>query len=75
MKSSNISESVVFIVAHPDDVANAMGGTAWLLREKYNLHVFCATRGQRGIAGKTPEEAPAASRHPPESTTQRRGKE
>jgi LmbE family N-acetylglucosaminyl deacetylase len=57
MKSSNISESVVFIVAHPDDVANAMGGTAWLLREKYNLHVFCATRGQRGIAGKTPEEA------------------
>ncbi len=50
-------ESVVFIVAHPDDVAHAMGGTAWLLRDKYSLHVFCATRGERGIAGGTPEAA------------------
>lgn len=57
MKSNNKSESVVFIVAHPDDVAHAMGGTALLLHNKYNLHVFCATKGQRGIADKTPDEA------------------
>ena len=31
-------ESIVFITAHPDDVAYACGGTAWLLREKYDLH-------------------------------------
>ncbi|MFA6104270.1 MAG: PIG-L family deacetylase [Victivallaceae bacterium] len=53
------TNSVVFIVAHPDDVAHAMGGTAWLLHKKYNLHVFCATKGQHGITDKTPDEAAA----------------
>ncbi len=57
MKSNNKSESIVFIVAHPDDVAHAMGGTAWLLHNKYNIHVFCATSGQRGIEDKTSGEA------------------
>lgn len=57
MKTNHRSDAVVFIVAHPDDVAHAMGGTAWLLRDKYRIHVFCATKGERGLAGKTPREA------------------
>ncbi len=51
------SESLVFVVAHPDDVAHAMGGTALLLSKKYYIHVCCASRGERGIAGKTLSEA------------------
>jgi len=41
---------VVFVVAHPDDVAFSMGGTAWLLKDSHQLHVICATRGERGYA-------------------------
>ena len=44
-------ESIVFITAHPDDVAYACGGTAWLLKEKYDLHVLCASKGERGAPG------------------------
>ena len=40
-------ENIVFIVAHPDDMAYGMGGTAWLLKEKYNLHILCTTRGEK----------------------------
>jgi LmbE family N-acetylglucosaminyl deacetylase len=40
--------SIVFIVAHPDDVARSFGGTALLLMERYQLHVICASRGERG---------------------------
>lgn len=32
MKKQNIT----FLVAHPDDVAHSMSGTACLLKEKYN---------------------------------------
>ena len=42
----------IFVVAHPDDVAFSMGGTAWLLKDEYQLHVVCATRGERGYAWK-----------------------
>ena len=52
--------SVVFITAHPDDVAFSCGGTAWKLSRTYDTHVICATRGDGGhIAGRpdaTPEE-------------------
>ena len=44
-------KNIVFVVAHPDDMAYGMGGTAWLLKDKYNLHVLCATRGERGLPG------------------------
>lgn len=44
-------KNIVFVVAHPDDMAYGMGGTAWLLKEKYNLHILCATRGERGLPG------------------------
>jgi len=51
--------SILFVVAHPDDVAYGMGGTALLLKGKYKLHVVCATKGERGVAGKSLIEAGA----------------
>lgn len=51
--------NLVFLVAHPDDLSHSMGGTAYLLREKYNLHVLCLTKGEYGIKSKTPSEAAA----------------
>jgi LmbE family N-acetylglucosaminyl deacetylase len=39
--------NIAFVVAHPDDVAFGMGGTAWLLKARHRLHVFCASRGER----------------------------
>ena len=48
--------SILFVVAHPDDVAGGMGGTALLLKDKYDLHVICATKGERGLIGTSLEE-------------------
>ncbi len=45
-------ETIAFVVAHPDDVAFSFGGTASLLRDQYDLHVFCASRGERGYEWK-----------------------
>lgn len=50
--------AAVFVVAHPDDVAFSMGGTAWLLKDSHRLHVVCATRGERGYAWSGPGLAP-----------------
>ncbi len=41
--------SIVFVTAHPDDVAFSMGGTAALLKEEYSLHVICLSSGERGV--------------------------
>jgi len=41
-------KSVLFITGHHDDVAFACGGTAWLLKKHYDLHVLCMTKGERG---------------------------
>jgi LmbE family N-acetylglucosaminyl deacetylase len=49
---------IVFVVAHPDDVAFYMGGTAVLLKDRYQLHVLCATRGERGYAWTGPGRIP-----------------
>jgi len=51
--------NIVFLMAHPDDVAIQVGGTAMVLKEKYNLHVLCVSKGERGIKGKTHSEAAA----------------
>jgi len=59
MKKAKKRGTVVFIVAHPDDVAHAMGGTACLLGKTHEIHVLCATKGERGIKGKTHDEAAA----------------
>jgi LmbE family N-acetylglucosaminyl deacetylase len=50
-------QAVVFVTAHPDDVAFFMGGTALLLKERYDLHVICATRGERGHGAPSEEVA------------------
>lgn len=42
---------IVFIVAHPDDVACAVSGTALLLSKNYEVTVLCVSRGERGIPG------------------------
>jgi LmbE family N-acetylglucosaminyl deacetylase len=52
---SDPREPILFVVAHPDDVAFAAGGTATLLSKRYALHVLCVTRGERGYPpGKSP---------------------
>jgi len=51
--------SVVFVTAHPDDLAHAMGGTAVLLSRRYQVHVLCLTKGERGIKGKSMAQAAA----------------
>lgn len=51
--------NILFVEAHPDDIVHGMGGTAWKLKNDYDLHLVCLTRGQRGIKGKTPDEAAA----------------
>ncbi len=43
--------AVAFVVAHPDDVAFLMGGTAWLRKDRYQLHVICASQGERARRG------------------------
>ncbi|HEX2950233.1 MAG TPA: PIG-L deacetylase family protein [Armatimonadota bacterium] len=45
-------ENVLIIVPHPDDVAFGMGGTALQLKDRYHLHVLCATKGERGVRGQ-----------------------
>lgn len=55
-------KNIVFVVAHPDDAANGVGGTALLLRDKYKLHVLCATRGEKGLPGILTEKETAAIR-------------
>jgi len=47
-QNENTRPAIAFIVAHPDDVALSMGGTALLLKDKYKLHVICASKGERG---------------------------
>ena len=45
-------EDIAIIVAHPDDVAYGLSGTLLQLGTEFKLHVICATRGERGLAGK-----------------------
>lgn len=51
--------SVVVLFAHPDDVAYGMGGLAVLLKDRFDLHLVCATKGERGIPGRSLAETAA----------------
>lgn len=67
MTMTSSQPAIAFVVAHPDDVAFSMGGTAALLKGHYCLHVFCASRGERGYDWKgegpaPPDEKIAAAR-------------
>ena len=52
-------DTVVCLAAHPDDVAACMGGTLLLLKDRCNLHVLCATKGERGLPGRPMDETAA----------------
>ena len=58
MRHQGSRPNVVFVVGHPDDVPLSFGGTAWLLKDLYRLHVLCASKGERGYRyegeGRTP---------------------
>jgi len=45
-------KNILIITAHPDDVEIAMGGTALLLKNKYQIHIAIASRGQRGLSSE-----------------------
>lgn len=60
--STGSKPNIAFVVAHPDDLAHAMGGTAWLLKERYKLHVFCASKGERGYPD--PQRQPGQPKPP-----------
>jgi len=51
--------SILAVFAHPDDVADGMGGAALLLKDKFDLHLVCATKGERGLPGRSPDETAA----------------
>ena len=53
------ARNILCTAAHPDDIVHAMGGTAWLLKDRYKFHVLCATKGERGIKGKSMDESAA----------------
>lgn len=52
-------DRVVILAAHPDDVACCMGGTLLKLKGKVAPHVLCATKGERGWAGRPMDEVAA----------------
>ncbi len=52
----NKKRNIVFLIVHPDDLAHSMGGTAYLLKDKYNLNVLALTKGERGIKDKSMNE-------------------
>lgn len=59
MRRKKPKPPVAFLIAHPDDMDHSMGGTAWMLKDTHRLHVLCATKGERGIRGKSLGQAAA----------------
>ena len=53
--ASGARESVVFVEAHPDDLAGSMG-TALLLSEHFDVHVIDFTHGERGLTKREFED-------------------
>lgn len=53
--------NILIITAHPDDMEIGMGGTAYLLKDKYHIHIAIASRGERGLS-REPDPNTAALR-------------
>lgn len=54
-------DTIVLIYPHPDDESFGMGGTALRLKEQFRLHLFCLSKGERGL-GPEPSAVTAATR-------------
>jgi LmbE family N-acetylglucosaminyl deacetylase len=67
--------SVLFVVAHPDDLAYGMGGLALLQKGRFDLHVVCATKGERGVSGKGLKETGAIREEEQKAECRRLGAE
>ncbi len=53
--------NMLIITCHPDDWELSMAGTAYMLKDKYNIHVIIASDGERGNS-KEPDTDVAALR-------------
>ncbi len=49
-------EAILFLSAHPDDT-DGFAGTAYLLKDKYDVHVVDLTRGERGLGQAGQDDA------------------
>ncbi len=65
--SSPEKECVFFVGAHPDDT-EGFAATAFLLREKYEIHVIDLTRGELGLGMKGFKDGSTAKRRVAEET-------
>jgi N-acetylglucosamine malate deacetylase 1 len=61
LKPYETNKDVLIISTHPDDWEISMGGTALLMKDKYNIHVLILTRGE-GIKPNKPGVNPAEAR-------------
>jgi len=60
-RESDSLRNMLIITCHPDDWELSMAGTAYMLKDKYNIHVIIASDGERGNS-KEPDTAVAALR-------------
>lgn len=58
---SDTLRNILIITCHPDDWELSMAGTAYLLKDKYQIHVIIASNGERGNS-KEPDNEIAALR-------------
>lgn len=53
VQKTNSSRNMLIIACHPDDWELGMGGTAFLLRDKFQIHVAIASDGELGNTWNT----------------------
>ena len=53
------NREVLIVGTHPDDWEIAMGGTALLMKDKFNMHVLILTRGEAALGGERRDEIAA----------------